>query len=196
MGLGLLLAFAMVWAACAACHVMRKTQGAGVLGLVYFFVGVGCAGLAAKRRNALLCVACASATLRQATKTRSCSKSALFLATSTLACVLTYVLTCVSRLWLCLCLCFSQVRQHGGGCAHLVARGDLRLGCDGQVHINARAKADEAVALATVQRVARFDVAQDAPRNEPCYLHKCDCDGGAAGCSWGGDDYGVALVFE
>ena len=49
MGLGLLLAFAMVWAACAACHVMRKTQGAGLLGLVYFFVGVGCAGLAAKR---------------------------------------------------------------------------------------------------------------------------------------------------
>ncbi len=40
-----------------------------------------------------------------------------------------------------------------------------------QVHIHARTKADEAIALAAREQSPVFDVAQDAARDQPGHLH-------------------------
>src|SRR5258706_15829492 len=65
------------------------------------------------------------------------------------------------------------------------------LGVERQVHVHARAEADEAVALAALQLGARLDVAKDAPRDQAGDLHA-----GHVAPGGGAQPEGVALVLE
>src|SRR4051812_19230532 len=62
--------------------------------------------------------------------------------------------------------------RYPGG--HLLANRRLDLGVERQVHVHARAEADEAEALAPRELAARANIAQDAPRNQPGDLHAGD----------------------
>src|SRR5487761_1919293 len=76
------------------------------------------------------------------------------------------------------------------GSIHLVAQRRLDARVGWQVHIDARAEADEAVALPAREFVSRLYVAQDAPRDQARHLHAGDVNAGV-----GSDPQRIALVF-
>src|SRR3954463_9978417 len=65
-------------------------------------------------------------------------------------------------------------RDDGFTGGYLLANRRLDLGVERQVHVHARAEADEAEALAPRELAARANIAQDAPRNQPGDLHAGD----------------------
>src|SRR5487761_2398983 len=76
------------------------------------------------------------------------------------------------------------------GSIHLVAQRRLDARVGWQVHIDARAEADEAVALPTREFVARLDITQDAARDQTRDLHAGDVGTGIST-----DPQRIALVF-
>src|SRR5487761_2451553 len=76
------------------------------------------------------------------------------------------------------------------GSIHLVAQRRLDARVGWQVHIDARAEADKAVALPAREFVSRLDIAQDAPRDQASHLHAGDVNAGV-----GTDPQRIALVF-
>src|SRR6476469_11277304 len=65
-----------------------------------------------------------------------------------------------------LALAARQLGEDGRARLHHVADRYLRARFGRQVHVHARAEADEAVALAAREALARLHVAEDAPRDE------------------------------
>src|SRR5687767_13940702 len=68
----------------------------------------------------------------------------------------------------------GQSGDHAFGSVHLVAERSLHLRVEREVDVDARAEADEPVALPAHELRALLDIAQDAPCNQAGDLHARD----------------------